>query len=147
MRGANSQRDAPSYGFMSTNSPPKLAIMIRARPSLLRLTNPLCFTCRPPAGYIALGAGAPTAADGRRRTAALAERTVISFGSCSIHRKPQPIWTVLAQHQPDLFLWTGDAVYADTTDMRKMAADYAKQQAVPPYAEFLTESTHRRRLG
>jgi alkaline phosphatase D len=72
--------------------------------------------------------------------ASAAGSTTIAFGSCCKHQKPQPIWGGVLLHKPDLFVWTGDAVYADTTNMAKMAQHYAKQQAVPTYAA-LTKST------
>jgi len=38
---------------------------------------------------------------------------VIAFGSCAKEREPQPIWTEILAHQPDLFLFIGDNQYAD----------------------------------
>jgi len=38
----------------------------------------------------------------------------IAFGSCNVHDKPQPIWQSVIETQPDLWIWLGDAVYADT---------------------------------
>ncbi len=48
-------------------------------------------------------------------TAALAEHAVsrIAFGSCVMQTHAQPIWDVIAQQKPDLFLFIGDAIYAD----------------------------------
>lgn len=37
----------------------------------------------------------------------------IAFGSCAMQTKAQPIWSVIAEQKPDLFLFIGDAVYAD----------------------------------
>ena len=37
----------------------------------------------------------------------------IAFGSCAMQTKAQPIWDVIAKQQPDLFLFIGDAIYAD----------------------------------
>jgi len=37
----------------------------------------------------------------------------IAFGSCAMQTKAQPIWDVIAERQPDLFLFIGDAIYAD----------------------------------
>ena len=37
----------------------------------------------------------------------------IAFGSCAMQFKPQPVWDVIAQQKPDLFLFIGDVVYAD----------------------------------
>lgn len=40
----------------------------------------------------------------------------IAFGSCSYSfpNKPQPLWEHISKQKPDLWVWLGDAVYADT---------------------------------
>ena len=38
----------------------------------------------------------------------------IAFGSCAKHWQPQPIWDQVIAAEPDLFLFIGDAIYADT---------------------------------
>ena len=38
----------------------------------------------------------------------------IAFGSCAKHWQPQPIWNAIIENQPDLFLFLGDNIYADT---------------------------------
>ena len=38
----------------------------------------------------------------------------IAFGSCAKHWQPQPIWKTVIGADPDLFLFLGDAIYADT---------------------------------
>jgi hypothetical protein len=38
----------------------------------------------------------------------------IAFGSCAKHWQPQPIWQSVIAAEPDLFLFLGDAIYADT---------------------------------
>jgi len=38
----------------------------------------------------------------------------IAFGSCARQWQPQPIWASVIAAEPDLFLFLGDAVYADT---------------------------------
>ncbi len=40
--------------------------------------------------------------------------TRIAFGSCSKQWQPQPIWDAVLKQEPDLWLFLGDAVYADT---------------------------------
>ncbi|MEM7681662.1 MAG: alkaline phosphatase D family protein [Planctomycetota bacterium] len=39
--------------------------------------------------------------------------SVIAFGSCANQEDPQPIWDDIAEHEPDLFLFIGDNMYAD----------------------------------
>tara|TARA_R110000850_G_scaffold64247_2_gene144425 strand:- start:2361 stop:3467 length:1107 start_codon:yes stop_codon:yes gene_type:complete len=38
----------------------------------------------------------------------------IAFGSCAKHWQPQPIWDSIIEKDPDLFLFLGDNIYADT---------------------------------
>ena len=44
--------------------------------------------------------------------------TVIAFGACAHENKPQPIWDAIVNAKPDLFIFAGDNIYADTEDMR-----------------------------
>ena len=48
-------------------------------------------------------------------TVASAEQSIsrIAFGSCAMQTKAQPIWDVIADQKPDLFLFIGDAIYSD----------------------------------
>ncbi|MDN4501845.1 alkaline phosphatase D family protein [Alteromonadaceae bacterium BrNp21-10] len=50
----------------------------------------------------------------------------ILFGSCSHQDKPKPIMAAINAEAPDLFIFLGDNIYADTTDMQKMATMYQK---------------------
>ncbi len=60
----------------------------------------------------------------------------IAFGSCAHEDKPQPIWEAILATKPDLFLFLGDNVYGDTTDMEVLRAKYAKLAAVPGYQKL-----------
>lgn len=46
----------------------------------------------------------------------LPEGTVsrVAFGSCAKHWQHQPVWETVVSKKPDLFLYIGDAIYADT---------------------------------
>jgi alkaline phosphatase D len=66
-------------------------------------------------------------------------RTVITFGSCNEQERPQPIWRSIAASKPDLFIFCGDNVYADTEDMAKMRAAYDTLAANPDFAAFRGE--------
>ncbi len=57
----------------------------------------------------------------------------IAFGSCAKQDRPQPIWDAVLAADPDLFLFIGDAVYAETTDMNLMRAQFDRLNAVPGY--------------
>ena len=63
--------------------------------------------------------------------------TVIAFGACAHENRPQPIWDAVVAAQPDLFIFTGDNIYADTNDMDVMRAKYAKLGAQPGYQKLL----------
>lgn len=60
----------------------------------------------------------------------------IAFGSCNKHDLPQPLWEVMAENKPDLFIWMGDNVYGDTIDMELLEAKYEAQRNNPGYAAF-----------
>ena len=57
----------------------------------------------------------------------------ITFGSCSKQYLPQPIWDSILKLDPDVFLFLGDNIYGDTTDMTKLRAKYAELGAVEGY--------------
>ena len=65
--------------------------------------------------------------------------TVIAFGSCNREHLEQPLWPVIAAHDPDVFVWLGDDIYGDTDDMSVMRAKYAQQLANPDYRRFIAE--------
>lgn len=61
---------------------------------------------------------------------------MIAFGSCNKQYMPQPFWTEIAAKNPDLWIWLGDNIYADTDDMTVMAEKYQQQLTVPEYQKF-----------
>ncbi|MGJ8663502.1 MAG: alkaline phosphatase D family protein [Marinicella sp.] len=60
----------------------------------------------------------------------------IAFGSCNKEYEPQPFWPVIAAENPDVWIWLGDNIYADTDDMSLMAKKYRQQLKVPEYQQF-----------
>ncbi len=64
----------------------------------------------------------------------------IAFASCNDQDREQPLWKPILENNPDLFIWGGDNIYADTDDMEKMRSDYNKVLANPDYS-LLAEST------
>jgi alkaline phosphatase D len=64
----------------------------------------------------------------------------IVFASCNDQDREQPLWNPILENEPDLFIWGGDNIYADTSDMLKMESDYRKQRFNPDYAK-LVQST------
>ena len=61
----------------------------------------------------------------------------ILFGSCNRVELPNPFWKQMAESQADVFIWGGDAIYADTRDMRKMKKMYDRQKRNPAYLAFV----------
>jgi hypothetical protein len=37
----------------------------------------------------------------------------VSFGSCSVERRPQPFWSVATERKPQAWVWLGDNIYGD----------------------------------
>ena len=62
----------------------------------------------------------------------------IAFGSCLDQDRPQPIWDVVAEFKPDLFLLLGDNVYAKTDNMAELARRYDTQAKHPEFARART---------
>lgn len=58
----------------------------------------------------------------------------IAFGSCANEHRPQPVWDAINKLDPQLFIFTGDNVYADSPDPAKIKASYDKLAAVPGFA-------------
>lgn len=57
----------------------------------------------------------------------------ITFGADFDQEKPQPLWNTLLNFNPELFLFLGDNVYADTENTSVMRKAYEKLAAVPGY--------------
>lgn len=49
---------------------------------------------------------------------------VIAFGSCSKQDTPQPIWSSILKENPDVFIFLGDNIYADTKKPEIIAKKY-----------------------
>lgn len=64
----------------------------------------------------------------------------IAFGSCANQDKPQPIWTPILADAPDLFLFLGDNVYADTDDPAQLQASYDTLGRIPGFQKLLAST-------
>jgi alkaline phosphatase D len=62
-----------------------------------------------------------------------ASPTRIAFGSCNHQLLPQPLWPVILDQQPDLWVWTGDIIYGDSADYGVLQSTYAMLLAQPGY--------------
>lgn len=77
----------------------------------------------------------------RTRTAPVARRPIrIAFGSCCRIQidAVQQIWDSVAAVEPDLFLWLGDNIYADSDAEAAFTDLYGRQRAVPALARLGT---------
>lgn len=61
----------------------------------------------------------------------------IAFGSCSRHTNTDQLWEEVVSTHPDLWIWSGDNVYADTRDLQELAKDYKEQKNRPSYQTLL----------
>jgi len=77
----------------------------------------------------------------------------VAFGSCSDPTKPTPVWDAVVNADPDVWLWLGDTVYADSprpagktlADRSRVVLDrlpylYGRQQALPAYQRLMSRA-------
>lgn len=60
----------------------------------------------------------------------------IAFGSCANENRPQPIWDAIGKADPQLFVFAGDNVYADSGDEEKLRDSYEGLAAEKGFAEL-----------
>lgn len=58
------------------------------------------------------------------------------FASCNDQNMEQPLWKPILETAPDVFIWGGDNIYADTDDMALMMAEYDKVTMNPEYKKL-----------
>ncbi len=61
----------------------------------------------------------------------------ITFGSCNKENEPQPFWAEMQPLKPDLWIWLGDNIYADTNEDKVFRAKYNRQLSNKDYAKFV----------
>jgi len=61
----------------------------------------------------------------------------IAFGSCNNQNKNQEIWKDIVKNRPELWIWLGDNIYADTKNQKLMAEKYTKQKNDSFYRRLL----------
>ncbi|MCL5246085.1 alkaline phosphatase family protein [Cellulophaga sp. 20_2_10] len=57
----------------------------------------------------------------------------IAFGSCNKHDEVNPLWDDVLATNPNIWIWGGDNIYADTDDMEELRGVYEAQNNVPGY--------------
>ena len=61
----------------------------------------------------------------------------IAFGSCNNEDLEQPHWEHIMSQNPDLWIWMGDNIYADTEDTLVLKGCWDKQMSNPGYAKLV----------
>jgi alkaline phosphatase D len=63
---------------------------------------------------------------------------VLAFGSCNNQNIDNPMWQEISKNKPDVWVWGGDIIYADTEqqDMSIISENYQKQKNNPAYKKF-----------
>lgn len=80
-------------------------------------------------------------AQSKKQTKKDSEKTfTIAFGSCSDQNRPQILWKSVLENKPDVWIWLGDNIYADTSDMKLMEEMYQKQKNHPDYQELIQKT-------
>lgn len=64
------------------------------------------------------------------------EKFLLSFGSCNNQHLNNPLWDPIKSNSPDVFVWGGDIIYADTYDMNLMKVNYDILKQDSSYAAF-----------
>ena len=62
--------------------------------------------------------------------------TKIATGSCADQDLPQPIWKSIDKNNPDLFIFSGDTVYASKSSQKPLAAQFRKLNKISEYRNF-----------
>ena len=77
----------------------------------------------------------------------------LAFGSCNKTSLPNLLWDDVLSAGPDVWIWGGDIIYADTDDMSKLKKMYDEQDAVKGYKNltcltkaFTIDNCHTRGL-
>ena len=61
---------------------------------------------------------------------------IVAFGSCNMPQEPNPFWDDILVDNPDVWIWGGDIVYADTDDVERLRTIYAMQDTIAGYAKL-----------
>ncbi|WP_086931107.1 alkaline phosphatase D family protein [Agarilytica rhodophyticola] len=64
----------------------------------------------------------------------------IAFGSCAKEDRPQPIWNAILREKPDVFVFLGDNIYADTKKPQVIEEKYRKFSSIKGF-KTLREKT------
>lgn len=62
--------------------------------------------------------------------------TQFAFGSCWRQKGSQGHWASITENHPQFWLWLGDNIYADTSDINVMKKKYQQLSSKPEYAKM-----------
>ncbi|GAB5367313.1 hypothetical protein AAMO2058_001219700 [Amorphochlora amoebiformis] len=65
------------------------------------------------------------------------ESQKITFGSCNKPWKPQPLWEKILAEESQAFMWTGDAVYTNGSDIEDLEKAITQQLNHPDYQTLI----------
>lgn len=85
---------------------------------------------------VILAAGHAHVLSNQERLDRIENLTRIAIGSCNKQGDRQTLWNDLSRNAPDLFIWGGDNVYADSPNPADLAIAYQQQNAVKEYQKF-----------
>ena len=60
----------------------------------------------------------------------------IAFGSCNNQNAPNTLWAEVLKNKPNLWIWGGDIIYADTENMKLMQSYYNQVKNDSSYQKF-----------
>lgn len=63
--------------------------------------------------------------------------STIAFGSCNDQARSQDMWQYVVANNPNLWIWLGDNIYADTEDMAVMTKKYNRQLSDKGYQSLM----------
>lgn len=63
----------------------------------------------------------------------------IAFGSCNHEDDSQKYWDEILKEKPDVWIWGGDNIYANSRDMSVLKRKYDSQLNNPYYQNFISE--------
>lgn len=76
----------------------------------------------------------------------------VAFGSCNDQSFPQPMWPNIAAHEPELWIWMGDNIYADVKELgeprpfpfppRKMFKEAPPEELIRRYNKLLANGDY-----
>jgi hypothetical protein len=66
--------------------------------------------------------------------------TRLAFGSCSKQWLEQPLWTPILEFKPQLWLWTGDAIYGRSRGAAALSDGFATQLRQPDYRSLMSSA-------